>query len=144
MVPQDSALYFTVKYTPGPKNIADSLSRLLRPVSQSRDEKETEECVKWVAQESTPVALTTQEIERESEHDPEPKNIRECLLNGRWHAIESKEYLPVRGELSAIGKLVLRGTRIVLPKQLPCQALKLAHEGHPGIVAMKPLLRTKV
>ena len=68
---------------------------------QSRDEDETEEYVKWVAQESTPVALTTREIKRTSEDDPELKSARECLLNGRWHAIEFKEYLPVRGELSA-------------------------------------------
>ena len=50
----------------------------------------------------------------------------------------------MRGELSAIVKLVLRGTRIVIPKQLRCQVLELAHEGHPGIVAMKQRLRTKV
>ena len=59
-------------------------------------------------------------------------------------ALEFKEYLPVRGELSAIGKLLLPGTRIVIPKQLRCQVLELAHEGHPGIVAMKQRLRTKV
>ena len=81
---------FTVKCIPGPKNIADSLSRLLRPVPQSTDENETEEYVKWVAQESTPVALTTREIERASEHAPELKSVRECLLNGRWHAMEFK------------------------------------------------------
>jgi len=114
---------FTVIYIPGPKNIADSLSRLLRPVPQSRDENETEEHVKWVAQESTPVALTTREIQRASEHDPELKSVRERLLNGRWNAMEFKEYLPVRGELSATGKLVLRGTLLVLPKQLRCQDL---------------------
>ena len=61
---------FTVKYIPGPKNIADSLSHLLRPVPQSRDENETEEYVKWIAPESTLVALTTREIERESENNP--------------------------------------------------------------------------
>ena len=65
-------------------------------------------------------------------------------MNGKWHTIEFKEYLPVRGELSAIGKLVLRGTRIVIPKQLRAQVLKLAHYDHPGIVAMKQRLRTKV
>ena len=63
---------------------------------------------------------------------------------GKRHALELKEYLPVRGELNAIGKHVLRGTRIVIPKQLRCQVLELAHEGHPGIVAMKQRLRTKV
>ena len=111
---------FTVKYIPGPKNIADSLSRLLCAMPPSEHKDQTEEYVKWVAQESTPVALTTPEIERASEHDPELKSVRECLLNGKWHALEFKEYLPVRGEVSAIGKHVLRGTRIVTPKQLRC------------------------
>ena len=50
---------------------------------------------KWVAQESTPVALTTCEIERASEHDAELKSVRECFLNGKWRAIEFKEYLHV-------------------------------------------------
>ena len=58
--------------------------------------------MKWVPQESTPVALTTREIERTSEDDPELKSVRECLLNGRWNAIEFKVYLLVRGKLSAI------------------------------------------
>ena len=109
---------FTVKYIPGPKNVADCLSRLLSPITPSEDRNQTEEYVRWVAQESTPVALKTREIERASEYDAELKSVRECLLNGKWHAMEFKEYLPVRGELSAIGKPVLRGTRIVIPKRV--------------------------
>ena len=119
---------FTVKYIPGPKNIADSLSRLLCVMPPSEHKDQTEEYVKWVAQESTPVSLTTREIERASELDPELKSVRECLLNGKWHALEFKEYLPVRGELSAIVKLVLRGTRIVIPKQLRCQVQEFSIE----------------
>ena len=34
----------------------------------------------------------------------------------------------MRGELSAIGKLVLRGTRIVIPKQLRCQVQEFSIE----------------
>ena len=64
-------------------------------------------------------------------------------LEWEMTALEFKEYLPVRGELSAIGKLLLPGTRIVITKQLRCQVLELAHEGHPGIVAIKQCLRTK-
>ncbi|XP_068703709.1 uncharacterized protein [Montipora foliosa] len=135
---------FSVKYIPGPKNIADSLSRLLHPTSKSKERNRTDEYVQWVAQESTPVALTTREIESASEEDPELQSVRECLLSGRWHDIEFKEYLPMRGELCAIGKLVLRGTRIVVPKELRSHVLELAHEGHPGIVAMKQRLRSKV
>ena len=135
---------FLVKYIPGPKNIADSLSRLLHPTPNSKEKNQTDEYVKWVAQESTPVALTTCEIESASEKDPELQSVRECLLSGRWYDIEFKGYLPMRSELCAIGKLVLRGTRIILPKELRSRVLELAHEGHPGIVAMKQRLRSKV
>ena len=107
---------FTVKYIPGPKNIADSLSRLLCAMPTSEHKDQTEKYVKWVAQELTPVALTTREIERASEHNPELKSVRESILNGQRHVLEFKEYQPVRGELGAIGKLVLRGPRIVIPK----------------------------
>ena len=50
----------------------------------------------------------------------------------------------VRSELSVIGKLVLRGTRIIVPSSLRGKVLNLAHEGHPGIVLMKRRLRTNV
>jgi hypothetical protein len=55
-----------------------------------------------------------------------------------------KEYLPIRNELCAIGKVVLRGTRIVVPTILREHVLELAHEGHPGIVSIKIHLRSKV
>ena len=48
---------------------------------------------------------------------PKLQSLRECLLNRRWHDIEFEEYLPMRSELRAIGKLVLRETRIVVPKE---------------------------
>ena len=115
---------FSVKYSPGPKNIADSLSRLLHPTSNSKEKNQTDEYVKWVAQESTPVVLTTREVESASEDDSELQSVRECLLTGRWHDIEFKEYSPMRGKLCAIGKLVLRGTRIVVPKELRSHVLE--------------------
>ena len=50
----------------------------------------------------------------------------------------------MRFELSAIGKLVLRGTRIVIPESPRDRILKVAHEGHPGIVSMNQILRSKI
>ena len=43
-----------------------------------------------------------------------------------------------------LGKLFLRGTRIVVPKALRGEVLRLAHEGHQGIVKIKARLRKKV
>ena len=47
---------FSVKYIPSPKNIVDSLSRLLHPTSNLKETSQTDEYVKWVAQESTRMA----------------------------------------------------------------------------------------
>ncbi|XP_062609444.1 uncharacterized protein K02A2.6-like [Saccostrea cucullata] len=135
---------FKVRYIPGPRNIADTLLRLVKndPAQKSLDLEDA--YVRFVAKEATLMAMTTREIERASENDPEMCAIRECLVSPQWHRMEVKEYLPVRIELCSIGKLVLRGTRIVIPLQLRNQVHELAHEGHPGIVAMKSLLRSKV
>ena len=40
--------------------------------------------------------------------------------------------------------VLLRGNKIVIPMEFRKQILEAAHEGHPGIVAMKGRLRTKV
>ena len=61
-----------------------------------------------------------------------------------WNNKECAKYIPVKEELCAIGKVVLRGTRIVIPQSLRQQVLAIAHEGHVGIVATKLRLRTKV
>ena len=48
----------------------------------------TEEYIRFVAKEATPVAMTTTEIEQASDDDPEINAIRVCLLNGTWHKLE--------------------------------------------------------
>ena len=42
------------------------------------------------------------------------------------------------------GELLLCGTRIVIPKILCDRVLKIAHEGHQGVVKTKAKLRSKV
>ena len=95
-------------------------------------------------QESTPVAMTAKEVERESENDPELFSVRHYIQSGDWSQCKMPHYLSVKNELCVLGKLVTRGTRIVLPQILRSEVLRLAHEGHQGIVKMKNRLRTKV
>ena len=76
---------FKVRYISGRKNIADTLSRLLSktealPKHDMSKIVESDEYVKFVARESTPVAMTTREIERVSDHDPELIAVRECIV----------------------------------------------------------------
>ena len=53
-------------------------------------------------------------------------------------------YAHVKDELSTYGELLLRGTRIVIPKILRDKVVKLTHEGHQGVVKTKYRLRNKV
>lgn len=76
--------------------------------------------------------------------DTDLTEIRQGLLNGKWNTLKNKAFLLVKGELAAVGNLVLRGIRIVIPTSFREQVLRIAHEGHPGIVAMKQRLRNKV
>ena len=100
-----------------------------------------------IAEESTPVALTARDVEMASEEDSELTSVRHYIQHGNWHVCKMPYYTCVKNELCVLGKLVLRGTRIVIPRRLRDDVLHLAHEGHQGhqgIVKMKQRLRTKV
>ncbi|PFX22385.1 Uncharacterized protein K02A2.6 [Stylophora pistillata] len=86
--------------------------------------------------------MTTREIEEASSEDREFVELRQYIKDGNWKGDQHKQYIPVCGELCVIGKLILRGTRIVIPSKLRPRVLSLAHEGHPGIVSMKQRLRS--
>ncbi|XP_030853873.1 uncharacterized protein K02A2.6-like [Strongylocentrotus purpuratus] len=138
---------YRVVHIAGKSNIADPLSRLLKddqPRETSVLETEAESFVRFVAVQSTPGAVTTKEVERESEHDPELEVIRECIHSGQWDDCPYKAYIPIKDELCIIGQCVLRGSRLVIPQAQRPKMVSLAHEGHLGIVGTKQNLRTKV
>ena len=124
---------YNVVYRPDNSNIADALSRLNQPKPKDVS-SETEEMIRLAVQESTPIALTPREIERESEKDPELSSVRYYVQTGDWSQCKMPSYLCVKNELCVIGKLLLRGDRIVIPKSLRKTVLESAHEGHQGIV----------
>ena len=96
-----------------------------------------------VAVTATPGAMTTREIERESAGDEELTEVRRCWKTGDWSAAPSP-YRLLRDEITVVGRLVMRGMRIVIPVSLRKRVLELAHEGHQGIVKTKDRLRSKV
>ena len=122
---------FQVKYLPGEQNIADPLSRLLHANEQAESSsahKVSDEFVRFVAVTATPQAMTTREIEEASSEDREFAELRQHIRDGNWKGDQHKQYIPVCGELCVIGKLILRGTRIVIPSKLRPRILSLAHE----------------
>ncbi|KAH8325482.1 hypothetical protein KR067_006642 [Drosophila pandora] len=87
--------------------------------------------------------MTISEIANHSTKDEEIIDAMSCLECDSWKPGSLKQLYPFRYELSAIGALLLRGNRIVIPS-LRNRVLELAHEGHPGESAMKRRLRSKV
>ena len=69
--------------------------------------------------------------------------MRRCWKTGDWSAAPSP-YRLLRDEITVVGRLVMRGMRIVIPVSLRKRDLELAHEGHQGIVKTKDCLRSKV
>ena len=141
-------LQYTVHYIKGCNNIADALSRLL-PMSSKKSETQNvdnvgQKYIRVVACKTTPCAMTMHEIERASENDLELQSIRDCLLNGGWNNLQNRIHATIQTELSAVGKHVLRGTRIIIPIELRERTLEFAHEGHQDVVNMKTVLHTKV
>lgn len=112
---------FQVKYLPGEQNIADPLSRLLhanRQAEPSLAHKASDEFVRFVAATATPQAMTTCEIEEASSDDREFVELRQYIKDGNWKGDHHKQYVPVCSKLCVIGKLILRGTTIVIPSKL--------------------------
>ena len=66
-----------------------------------------------------------------------------CWKTGDWSAVASP-YRSLRDEITVVGRLVMRGMRIVIPVSLHKRVPELAHEGHQGFVKTKDCLRSKV
>ena len=82
-----------------------------------------------IAEESTPMVLKAKEVECASEEDPELSSVRQYIQSGDWSQCKMPHFMCVKSELCVLGKLVLRGTRIVIqysPKIMHAQELLFA------------------
>ena len=62
---------YVVRNIPGAKHIADSLSRLLSEIGKTSKTSETEEYLRRIVDESVPIAMNSDEIERALKKDEE-------------------------------------------------------------------------
>jgi len=134
---------YEVVYTPGSYNIADSLSRLSVGSDSQPKRNVAEEYIRFVAEQSTPCVTSIQQLEKESSKDSMLQQVREAIDTGDWSRC-TKAIRAVKNEITKVGKLVLRGTRIVVPASLQQELVHAAHEGHQGIVKTKARLRSKL
>jgi len=71
------------------------------------------------------------------------QQVREAIDTDDWSKCP-KAIRAVKSEITKVGKLVLRGTRIIVPASLQQELMHAAHEGHQGIVKTKARLRSKL
>ena len=149
---------FNFVYTSGANNASDFLSR--QPISRDVDhtqEDAAENYVNFLTTHAVPKAMTLQEIKDATKKDKTleglAKIIREQLWDSKpkWHELNTdnddiRKYINVRDELTINDEadIVLRGSRIVIPRSLQHRAISIAHEGHQGLVKTKQLIREKI
>lgn len=96
-----------------------------------------------IVQLAKPHGISMRDIMEESEGDKEIREVREGIYDNQWNE-SIKNYRLIKDELCFYENILLRGNKIVVPQKLRKDVLDAAHEGHPGIVAMKGRLRCKV
>lgn len=132
---------FEVKYRKGCSNIADSFSRLSENQKDDDFDDDSQFLVLAIMESA---AIDTCELENASKEDAELAVVHECARTGQWGRPEAKPYEVFKDELGFVGDLLVRGTKLVVPKSLRNRMLTLAHEGHPGETVMKRRLRDRV
>ncbi|XP_055542934.1 uncharacterized protein K02A2.6-like [Wyeomyia smithii] len=133
---------FSVRYEPGDQNLADALSRLSLSKSINAGEADI---IAWLSEEVRPVAISIEEIEKETLSDDELQSVKEALYSGVWENVPNEyKIATIKTDLTTYGDIILRGDRIIIPKSLREKVVNLAHTGHQGCTSMKALLRAKV
>ncbi|XP_038121457.1 uncharacterized protein K02A2.6-like [Culex quinquefasciatus] len=134
------AFSYKVVYRKGKSNIADPLSRLSVPTETDPFDSDSEIYVRNVLELA---AIDLGEVEKVATEDLELIELRNCLDRGIWNYSSEhvKPYYAFRQELGKVGDLVVRGSRLVVPRSLRQRMLQLGHEGHPDQTKMQQRLR---
>lgn len=146
-----SAFDFTVEYIKGNFNIADPSSRLAPGTEGEFVEKINSGELGCFSAEITTIDFSGEEISlrqvtEATEGDVQLAVAKEAISRQQWpnDKEEMGAYWAVRESLTVTSGVVARNGSVVLPDSLRQKALRLAHIGHPGMGAMKSILRSRV
>lgn len=106
---------YEVIYKQGKFNVADPLSRL---VVHNFAEPFDPECEIYIRHIIESTAIDISEVEEASEADVELRAVREALFHGNWDVPELGNCKHMREEFSCSGNIVVRGTKVVVPRQM--------------------------
>jgi transposase InsO family protein len=143
------AFHYKVTYEPGVTTPADYGSRhhsALRPYSrQQREElgvEEEEEDMEIIVNrvEDLTDAVTLEVLKESAKKDPEVVRLTEDVMKG-VRKTELSGYKDCYSELSVVDGLLVRGERLVIPRELRVAVLEAGHEGCPGRDSMLQQLR---
>lgn len=131
----------TATYTPGKlMYTADTLSRAVDPKEpvSSNTHDDVNAYVDMITS-ALPVADVKMELIRtETNKDDTLRKLRQIITDG-WPITKQgcspdiTEYWNCRAELSVVGNIIYKGSKIVIPKSLRNEMLKKIHAGHLGI-----------
>ena len=112
------------------------------------EQKQTKELVSSIVRRNVPQLLSVEEVRKATPHDPVLLEAMDIVQNGngesRYKSEDLGPYKLLRSELSVANGILLRGSRIVVPKALQRKVVNISREGHQGIVKTKQLLRSAV
>ena len=141
--------HFTISHVPGKSLIiADALSRAPLPDMdpQAQDFNAEVEAYLNIVQQNLPTQLVN--IQHQQEADEVCQQlVTYCSTSWPNQAEIStliRPYLLVASELSVVHGLLMRGTRIVIPKAMRKGILEKLHEGHQGIAKTRECARQSV
>ena len=145
-------------YRTGKNNPADYLSR--HPESFSKISFDishfVEEYIIFMVLESVSKSVTLIEIQLQTKNYSLVTIIMGAIKNNSWHKSQKEvsnhdidafmRLKMIKEELSVNSddNVILRDTRLVIPKSLQTRVVTIAHGGHQGVVKCKQLLREKL
>ena len=100
-----------------------------------KEQKQREKVVNSIVRRNVPESLSVEEVREATVNDPVLLEVMDIVQNGngesRCKSEDLRPYKLVRSELSVANGILLRGSRIVVPKALQRRVVNISHEGHP-------------
>lgn len=144
------AFRYKIEFVKGGENIADPSSRMVEGVPGTDFEDGPTRGEIMVIEMKTPDDLvfpegrvTVEEVRWHYERDTVMAEVASALESNVWPRAFGK-FKSARHELREVDGLLTRMGELVIPELLRPKVLWVAHAGHPGINAMKSILRGKV
>lgn len=134
---------FSIEFVPGKKNIADIFSRLMNTVDEPFEENSPCFLAAVTSWNNEGDIVSVKDVREATEKNDELQNVIKALQTGNWSS-DLIKYRAFETELNVESGILTRNQRMVIPENLRERILHCAHQGHPGAVTTKNLLRERV